>query len=326
MNEDLASANIIRKKCNKLASSVQVFVQEAFPNRTTSFKKCSRDAKYVIQAIAKCLESGNSDPIYSVAAKFYKGSKLQIVSIDAEVSAYTYLKSQIETIDGLNNDAKTNCSLLIDKFIHLLSNGLDEPFSIHDSWQNTISKKTQIAVWNNDIPDEYIIQDIVNELHLHSPSKQNLVRYNLTVVKNYADVDRKLAIYGSTETWPGSSLYNGQVLAPYLFVFSERQYGEEHKAKNAIKNYHYMIDVGIAASFVAYSAVSKGLSIGFCACLTDSKRLHKIFGFYPDLIIGVGYPDPVETTRFICPILKRYVNAPSRHVPKPDISEYIRYL
>lgn len=326
MNKDLESANILRKRCNNLAANVQIFVQEAFPDRTPSFKKCGRDAKYVLQAIAMCLESGNSDPIYSVAAKFYKGSKLQIVSIDAEVSAYTYLKNQIETIDDLTNDAKTNCSLLIDKFIHLLSNGLDEPFTIHDSWQSTISKKTQTAVWSNDIPDEYIIQDLVNELHLYSPSKQNLVRYDLTVVKNHADVDRKLAIYGSTETWPGSSLYNGQVLAPYLFVFSQRQYGEEYKAKNATKNYHYMIDTGIAASFLAYSAVSKGLSIGFCACLTDTKRLHKIFGFYPDLIMGVGYADPVETTRFICPILKRYVNAPQRHMSKPNISEYIRYL
>jgi hypothetical protein len=323
MNNDLASANKIRSSCDMLATKIEAFVKQLYPKRVISLDKCRRDSTHVIRAIAQCIEIGNGEPIEFVAARFFKGNKLQLISLHSEISAYKNLKNDILELE-ISNEAKENAGLLIDKFIYLLQNGIDLSYSNFSSWQNAIAAKSQTAAWGEKIPELYVINEIVDELHMCSPSKQNLIRYNLTIVKNFTDDNRKKAIYGCTETYNKSKVYNGQVLAPYLFVFSNRTYGDEFRAPNADKNCHTMIDTGIAASFVAYSAVSKGLSIGFCGCLSNTKRLKEMLGVIPTLIVGVGYADSVS--RFICPILDKSVDAAQRHTSKPNISEYITYL
>lgn len=203
----------------------------------------------------------------------------------------------------------------------------------NENWLEIIKKKKQTCIWSDEIPPFELIEEVLNDLHQYCPSKQNLRRYTITVLKNYENEERKLDIYKNTdrESISYHRKYNGQVLAPYLIGFSSRykiynyQSNDERTKKDNIdrleRDSH--LDIGIASCFLAYSAVSKGLDIGFCGCI--SGNISKYFGNkQPNLLLGIGYRS--NEKKFICPIRNISINESALiNEPKPFKDEYIFY-
>ena len=87
-------------------------------------------------------------------------------------------------------------------------------------WQHILDNKKQTFLWTDRTPHRKIIENIVNELHDHCPSKQNNVPYKIEVL-DWSDKDKRNKIF--EESWCDTAditdRRNPQVLAPYIFVF-----------------------------------------------------------------------------------------------------------
>lgn len=193
---------------------------------------------------------------------------------------------------------------------------------MQQEWLEILKTKRQTFSWNEAVPDQSLIDSILEEVHNFSPSKQNLCRYQIKVVKNFENEQRKLDIYKSTDRKPTETgIYNSQVLAPYLFaIFLDKKTG-------AVENIELagLLDIGLVSCFIAYSAIAKGLDIGFCQCINKSKDLQKHFNNrQPYIFLGVGYKSEDPST-YICPITNRRITR-KKDLAKPVFESYISYL
>ena len=202
-----------------------------------------------------------------------------------------------------------------------------------DAWKSIIATKKQAHGWDAAIPDQSLIDEIVDELHNYCPSKQNLCRYKISVLKNFNDEERKLKLYKSAPRSPQDpdTNYNPQLLAPYVFVF----FNDEKTDVDETTKEASIMDIGIASAFVCYSAVSKGLDIGFCACSGEDMR--ELFdGERPWLLMGVGYKNTAKPARWDradpaniwhCPVKNETLYSHGRpFTEKPQRDTYIKFM
>ena len=162
--------------------------------------------------------------------------------------------------------------------------------------------------WENRVVGEDILETLMQTAYL-APSKQNYYDWRCIVLtqseegrrikkelyEKYTWSDSNSTIMG---TGPGPRKYNGQYLAPVLFVWLSRWRENKldprwapEKTNHEIRNMHTHAEVGIAAGSVMTTAEAMGLNTGFGLC-HDSIELAKIMG-YPEefalLALGVGY-------------------------------------
>lgn len=174
--------------------------------------------------------------------------------------------------------------------------------------------------WWQDLP---IGEDIVEKLAqtvYYSPSKQNYYDFRCIIITdseqgkslkkdfflNYTWSDANRVLMGPA---PGLKRYNGQYLAPLLFVWLSRwtenpldpKWAPE-KANYATRERHTNIEVGISSGAVMTTAESMGLNTGFGLC-HDSVALAAALGHPQEfalLALGVGYavhePTPIPKT------------------------------
>lgn len=156
-------------------------------------------------------------------------------------------------------------------------------------WKQILQKRRQTFHWKDEIPPRELIDQILEEVHSFCPSKQLIVPWNLHVY-DWSNKDLRLEMF--QKSWCSSDkpddIRNPQILAPYLFVFSKRtpqieDYLPDEKTVNKAKEEEWgvydqiqffadhnnarsqtNIEIGMAAMFTAYSAVDKGLDVGFC--------------------------------------------------------------
>lgn len=206
-------------------------------------------------------------------------------------------------------------------------------------WHDTIYKRHQTFIFKDTVPDKSLIDKICEEMHARCPSKQNRVKYQMHVL-DWSNHQLRMDLYATTDRSPSSpnwSKYNPQVLAPYLFIWSDRdldtillpQDGKtdiniEYKNNEWAKRAN-MLEIGLSSMFVALSAADKGLQSGFCKCIKDPQTIEDKYGFEPILMLGVGYEKP-HSLMYYCPILEREVQSPSdKWNPKPEVDQYIFY-
>ena len=162
-------------------------------------------------------------------------------------------------------------------------------------WQDILENKNQTFNWQDKSPDPKIIEKIIDDVHLHCPSKLNKVPYTMEIL-DWSNEQRRHKIFKNTwcdENTP-EDRRNPQVLAPYLFVFYPRDTGDR------LANSYAQIEIGLASMFVVMSAVNYGLDIGFCGAHNDNITLS----------IGVGYAgpdDPEKGGTYYNPILQKEV-------------------
>ena len=204
-------------------------------------------------------------------------------------------------------------------------------------WQDLIQQRQQTFIFEETLPNRELIEKICEEVHARCPSKQNRVKQKLHII-TWQDADLRYDLYAHTDrnpTNPNNCKYNPQVLAPYLFIWTERDV-EQRFERDGVRilnaeysNSHWSIrqaemEIGICSMFTALPASDKGLQSGFCKCIQEEKIEEK-YGFKPILMMGIGYAknNPVS---YFCPILKKEMPVPSdAWNPKPEVDQYIFY-
>lgn len=187
-------------------------------------------------------------------------------------------------------------------------------------WSQVIKNRSQIFVFDKKVPNKKIIQEILDEVHMHVPVKQNNFYYSIEVFDN-SNVELRKNIYKTT--WAGKR-YNPQALAPWLLVFKEN-----HTLVAENKNYHrervdaYM-QIGMSAMFISLSAAAKGLGAGFCQCLYDQDTLKNLIGDEVVLLLGLGYKS--QEDNYFCPVEKIKKPVPSKNIPKIDKEKYMQWI
>ena len=201
-------------------------------------------------------------------------------------------------------------------------------------WEDILKNKHQSFVFKKRQPDKSIIDKIVEEIHTKCPSKQNRVLYDLRIL-DWSNEELRLDFYKSTERdarRPG--LYNPQCLAPYLFVWSQRDIESSTNRLGEDSNPEYLneewllgvtnMEIGICSMFTVLSAQDKGLSSGFCKCIKP-QFIEEKYGFTPLLFLGVGYGFDLPPMMYWCPVNKRNVSVPYGSEIKPEVDSYVSY-
>jgi hypothetical protein len=191
-------------------------------------------------------------------------------------------------------------------------------------WNDILTNREQVFLFDDAKPEFLLIQNVVAEMHSYMPVKQNKLLFNLTVIDNTIDYEKKMIIYSSTRTSNSKYYrYNTQALAPYLFLFSVKSnitYPNPGYALH-MKN-EALMQIGMAAMFINFAAINQKLSIGFCRCINPTYEFRKIYDNI-ELIIGAGYKS--SSTTYCCPITNITYNIPLKNEKKCPEKEYIFY-
>ena len=176
-------------------------------------------------------------------------------------------------------------------------------------WNKILEHKKQTNYFSDEPVDKQLIIDILQDLHDYCPSKQNETPYTITVLSDNGNKQIKEEIFYDSWCFSKNILdpRNTQVLAPYTLIF-----------KSTTDHNIGLIEIGIASAFIAYSAIDKGLSIGFCECVKRNEI---------DLILGIGYKSTKST--YFHPLRKRVLKkkpTDEAEVPKQPIETYISWL
>ena len=180
--------------------------------------------------------------------------------------------------------------------------------------------------WTDQIPDQALIDNIMQGIHDFVPSKQRVVRYNMRVIPAHKMPNLRQKIYQGTKADLNNphSRYNPQVLAPYVIAFAPRVTLAMSLPKNYLK-YEAGVEIGLAAMFVSLAAPAVGLSVGFCACIQNEEDMINDIGISPTLYLGIGYKS--DDVKYHCPVYNKIVSIPaSDYDQKPSIEEYIKYV
>lgn len=148
---------------------------------------------------------------------------------------------------------------------------------VNSVWKTILQNKKQCASWADEPVPRHIIEEILNEMYLHTHSKQNKMPFTLHVVNEDNKSIRETAFKATLDLDENENIIhaNTQTLAPTLFIFTPR---DEDLHDNVIKTTYNMLlraaamEIGLAAMLIALSASAKGYSVGFTACFNDVYR------------------------------------------------------
>ena len=286
--------------------------------------KCSRDLRLITDSIQNDIDNPKMNGAftkragYSYANAFFGDGK----------------ENTIEAIKAVRSLYKDEHKL-IDNMIDIIN-------SENSFWDTIIKTRQQIFLFNEVIPDKRIIDKILWEMHEHCPSKQRKAPYRIDVL-DWTNQQLRRDIYAGTYT-PDKNpdRFNSQTLAPYLLVFSKRNLTEEEIGINDELNdwihYHNVAwnEIGMASTFIALSALSKGIDSGFCACIRNQKEILKEFPNMeqkdgPLLYMGLGYRSNAKT--YMCPVKgteeevfdKNWLHDGVIHDRKPPFQKYVGF-
>lgn len=297
------------------------WIKTTYPNRTTEYGKCSRDIELVVDAILRDLENNTTSETQYIANKFWSRSEPMLKNNFVELQVYDKLATLLNNISTINVN---HVPILINIVKNTIQNG---PLYQENSWEKLFNKRIMTFNWTDQIPEKRLIDEILHEMHEFCPSKQRRVRYNIDVVPNYLNVERKLKIYAGTIADPKkiNSRYNPQVLAPWLLSFSVNY--DKNNENRDIQFYENeaWLDIGLALQQIMLSSLTKELDVGLCACIQNKEEIKTLLGRKPVIYVGIGYKNPDD--EYYCPIKKRIVSIPGRDFDqKPALLTYVNYL
>ena len=110
----------------------------------------------------------------------------------------------------------------------------------------------------------------LNTLLENFPTKLNFDLYNCLVVYNQPDVNSALFEYNAYNNMiNSSSINNGQLFAPLLFVFNSKDLMDN---PDTIEQDDALVSMGAVVGALATTAHNLGYHTGFCSCL-NVKRI-----------------------------------------------------
>jgi hypothetical protein len=193
-------------------------------------------------------------------------------------------------------------------------------------FNEVLNFRTNTYKWDDKIPALELIDQIVNGVHCHVPSKQRRVRYDMRIIPAHSmsELQHKMYAGCKADADHPKSRYNPQVLAPFVIAFAPRPAGNDGVAAGYYEH-ESDVEIGMAAMYVALAAVDVGLAVGFCACIRNRKEMVNDLGIAPHLYLGVGYP--AAGNQYYCPVYQTLVDIPdSDSQTKPPMNEYVKYV
>ena len=218
-----------------------------------------------------------------------------------------------------------------------------------DYWKSLISNRKQTTSWDmsRDV-DSSILEDIMQEVHERSPSKQNISQYEIHIF-DWSDLEFRNHFNEFTVKDPNSEhrLYNTQTLAPYLIILTRRKDAPWDRY-NAVIKQDFLVDlynkytlssmeIGFAAMNIMLSAAHKGLDTGLCACVDwDYEHIEYIMSrleitdikdIYLSIGVGYGSSDKKTLNTYNNELVYANVNDGKmwKIEPKPNIESYIKF-
>lgn len=218
------------------------------------------------------------------------------------------------------------------------------------NWEQLIDDRTQTSSWDMDREVSVdILNDIMDEIHRRSPSKQNIVQYNINII-GWDDIEfrnkfKEFTIKDPTAEQP---MYNTQTLAQYLIVLTKRAEAPFDRNDDSVETdltTHWYnkfalpgIEIGMAAVNIAMSAKDKGLDTGFCRCfdwnyehiddIVEYLGVESPFDIH--LSIGIGYGSDSKRTLDKTTDQQVYSEVRSGTMwqvePKPNKTTYVKFL
>jgi len=218
-------------------------------------------------------------------------------------------------------------------------------------WASLIDDRVQTTTWDMDqVVDKSVVEEIMDEVHRRSASKQNVVRYEINIF-DWSDTEfiNHFNNFCQRDPRTPNAQYNTQVLAPYLLVFTRRKdapWNREGDPSHTIDlqtqvyNRHMItaMEIGIASTNIMLSAKTKGLDSGFCNCMDwEYEHLDKIkeklnIDDMKDLYVAVGLGVGSTSTRKTYNPHTKEMNMSYTDVgnmwknePKPEKQKYIKF-
>ena len=310
---------ILNQEKNNVTEACISYMKTHHATRTMLYDKCRRDIKYIIDAFIHDLSNNTTSNTIYVGNKFWIRNTRQIYTHEVELDVYNYMIIYIEQTFTVSDDFIKAITSLKDLISHIIKNGaVEEP----NTWKNSASLRINTYNWTSQVPSKEIIDDVMQDLHNFSPSKQKGVRYHIDVYRNDNEDNRNKIYRAHAADKTDTARHNPQVLAPWLLFFRKR---DDALTKSDYRVEDFYMDLGIAASNIIYSASANGLDTGLSKCINYKKLIIDVIGYEPELVIGIGHRN--DDRRYFCPHYKKLVDIPGSDVnPKPNIEEYIKYV
>lgn len=214
---------------------------------------------------------------------------------------------------------------------------------LKNAWSYMIEHRAQTRTWNmSKTVTRETMQEIVNELHRRSPSKQNRVHYQMHVL-DWTDTELRNKIFkiarDPADNPKSNYPCNSQTLAHWLCIFSKRNSADYKNYKLDNDRYIDAIEIGIASATLVYSAFARGLDSGFCRCFEepehpDWKEITSKLGIDDPgqirLMVGIGIKSKdrsntknlhTDTNIYVGPNIPEW-----QFRPKPKQETYVKWI
>lgn len=295
----LIGYHILHKRIDDISEWGMNFVKTNFPmqQRTRDHYRCKRDLKYILWGLARCILHEDANCIKEISHKFVKNKKLVLYDHKVELATYAYIEGELYK---LLKHHRTDVEIMIEAMQLLKDNFVKlEEANYTRNFSDLIKERKTTFTWSNKKVSQETVEDILLDLHMYAPSKQNRMPYYLDVL-DWKDPDLRHNIFEWCWREPKHDAQtdagNPQTLAPYLFCFTPRI--SHNPDDNALEE--AMVEIGIASSFIIWNAQSRGLSTGYCACIQEPTYIANALGRKEKvrLLLGLGYKDENATTYF----------------------------
>jgi len=217
-----------------------------------------------------------------------------------------------------------------------------------ETWKNMLENRSTTFAWSDKEVTKETIQSMLDDLHNHVPSKQAMMPYTIKVL-DWSDVEARHTIFANnhrdSDRTVENDFGNPQTLAPWLLAFTPRRPVEDEEYsqyEGAHKEgfFHRManLEIGIASSFMVWSAAARGLSTGYCGCMNELEDGKKNIAAAlnpgqrdpdePTVLLGIGYKDD-EATSYLDPRTNKQKVFPTNehaNLRRPDPGLYVSWL
>ena len=258
--------------------------------------KCSRDLRYILEAVFKDIENDTTIFTNRVANKFWYDGKRQLKSHDIEIKVYNFLSKRLKKM--LTTDEYEKATRSIDLLIQIVSTGP----KMSDLGTKLVydSLKAEHCQRNWDlnyyIPDNDL--DVLVKVATTMPTKQNRDYYKLIVStdREFNKIAHSLSMDPSN---PHTPRRNSQVNANVLFIYAKNLNFENTKNK-FVDNHdnNTSMAVGISSGALAFAATQLDYRVGFCQCYLQDRLKEELLkkNIILDndedikLLVGIGKP------------------------------------
>jgi hypothetical protein len=184
----------LQSKKTEIISNVIKWQQKEYPNRTNNYAKCERDLEYVLTAYINDLEFNTTRNTEYVASKYWFNNERQIKEYETEIAVHNYMVKYIinHTIFDINK--KDHLLTLKDILTNIITVGPDFMNYMH------MHKYRYVMEYDTDaIIDPFIIEQSLREAWATTPSKQNMMPYNIFVLGPKDKKIKELIYYKSIQ-------------------------------------------------------------------------------------------------------------------------------